>query len=103
MDEFVKVQLLITRSRALQKNSVRSQRLGYPGEYDGVKSCELVGTHGQHGMKNDRCKRYPRTNNSPAGSKRLADEIADRDTGYAIERALDIARAQAFKPFMPRR
>jgi hypothetical protein len=27
----------------------------------------------------------------------LADEIADGDTGYAIERALDIARAQAFK------
>jgi hypothetical protein len=31
----------------------------------------------------------------------LADEINDGDTGYAIERALDIARAQAFKPFVP--
>ena len=31
----------------------------------------------------------------------LADEIKDGDTGYAIERALDVARGQAFKPFMP--
>jgi len=32
----------------------------------------------------------------------LADEINDGDTGYAIERALDVARAHAFKPFAPR-
>jgi hypothetical protein len=31
----------------------------------------------------------------------LADEINDGDTGYAIERALDAARAQAFRPFLP--
>jgi hypothetical protein len=29
----------------------------------------------------------------------LAEEINDGNTGYAIERALDLARAQAFKPF----
>jgi hypothetical protein len=31
----------------------------------------------------------------------LADEINDGETGYAIERGLDVARAQIFKPFMP--
>jgi DNA-binding MarR family transcriptional regulator len=31
----------------------------------------------------------------------FADEINDGDTGYAIERALDVVRAQAFKPFVP--
>ena len=31
----------------------------------------------------------------------LADELNDGETGYLIERALDLARAQQFKPFMP--
>ena len=30
----------------------------------------------------------------------LADELNDGTTGYLIERALDYARAQQFKPFI---
>jgi len=77
--------------------------LPYPSEDDGIQSCEFF-------RRVISTKEYEMTDASDTRGRiihlleqalALADEINDGDTGYAIERALDLARAQAFKPFAP--